>query len=62
MTWLMPIEATSPQPNAKANSMIDRVRMNLSRTSGPKRRWQLALLCCIRQDARSQSSPFHRFI
>ena len=34
MNWLMPIEATSPQPNAKANSNIDLVRMNLSRTSG----------------------------
>jgi hypothetical protein len=27
----MPIEATSPQPNAKANSSIDLVRMNLSK-------------------------------
>jgi hypothetical protein len=28
MTWLMPIEATSPQPNANTNSMSDFGRMN----------------------------------
>jgi hypothetical protein len=31
MNWLMPIEATRPQPIAKANNMIDLVRMNVSR-------------------------------
>src|SRR5262249_30357061 len=40
--WLMPIEATSPQPNAKANNTIDLVRMNASRKSSPRRSQQRA--------------------
>ena len=35
--WLMPIEATRPQPNASTSKMIDLERMNLSRTFGCRR-------------------------
>ena len=60
MNWLMPIEATSPQPNARANNMTDLVRMNLS-PGLPERDASKRLLAAI-PAARGRSGPFYRFI
>jgi hypothetical protein len=62
MNWLMPIEATRPQPNAKANNSIDLVRIKLSKRPAAEPLAGGALATRAVRGARNRISPLHRFI